>query len=89
MTTTSAAALRSQEDATIAEKKRLALAYLNEAWNGALAEGVDPEILAHAALFTALADLISTYGEEAVAELTRSLPRRVQALEFSVTRSVQ
>jgi hypothetical protein len=83
------AAQRSQEDALIAEKKRLALAYLSEAWNGAMAAGVDPEILAHAALFTALADLIATYGEEAVAELTKTLPRRVQALEFSLDRTVQ
>jgi hypothetical protein len=89
MTTAGTAAVRSQEEATIAEKKRLALNYLNEAWNGALAEGVDPEILAHAALFTALADLISTYGEDAVAELTKTLPHRVKAMEFSLLRTVQ
>jgi len=79
----------SKEDAVIAEKKRLALAYLSEAWDGAMAEGVDPEIVAHAALFTALADLIAIYGEDAVAELTNTLPRRVQALEFSLDRMVQ
>jgi hypothetical protein len=73
----------------IAEKKRVALAYLGEAWDGALAEGVDSEILAHAALFTALSDLIGTYGEEAVAELAESLPSRVRSLEFSLTRIVQ
>lgn len=70
--------------ATIAEKKRVALAYLSEAWDGAMAEGVDPEILAHAALFTALVDLIATYGEEPVAELATSLPRRIRDLEFTV-----
>jgi hypothetical protein len=73
----------------IAEKKRVALAYLGEAWDGAMAEGVDSEILAHAALFTALSDLIGTYGEEAVAELAESLPSRVRSLEFSLTRIVQ
>jgi hypothetical protein len=72
------------EDITIAEKKRVALAYLSEAWDGAIAEGVDSEILAHAALFTALCDLIATYGEEPVAELATSLPRRIRALEFTV-----
>jgi hypothetical protein len=77
------------ENASIAEKKRVALAYLSEAWDGAMAEGVDSEILAHAALFTALADLIATYGEEAVAELTKTLPRRVEALEFSLYRQMQ
>jgi len=72
------------EDFTIAEKKRVALAYLSEAWDGAIAEGVDSEILAHAALITALCDLIATYGEEPVAELAKTLPRRIRALEFTV-----
>jgi hypothetical protein len=72
------------DHATIAEKKRVALEYLSEAWDGAIAEGVDSEILAHAALFTALCDLIATYGEEPVAELTKSLPRRIRDLEFTV-----
>ena len=89
MTITPETVVQSREDSTIAEKKRVALAYLSEAWDGALAEGVDPEILAHAALFTALADLVETYGEEAVAELTASLPRRVRNLEFSLQRVVQ
>ena len=83
------AAARADEDIAIAEQKRLALTYLGEAWDGAMAEGVDAEIVAHAALFTALADLIGTYGEDAVAEFVRTLPRRVQALEFSVDRTVQ
>ncbi len=69
---------------TIAEQKRVALAYLGEAWDGALAEGVDSEILAHAALFTALCDLIATYGEEPVAELAKTLPKRIRAREFTV-----
>jgi hypothetical protein len=77
------------EERAIAEKKRLALAYLTEAWDEAMAEGVDPEILAHASLFTALADLIGTYGEEAVADLAKGLPGRIRAFEFSVERTVQ
>jgi len=72
------------EEMPIAEKKRLALAYLSRAWDGALAEGVDPEIVAHAALFTALCDLIATYGEEPVAELANTLPRRIRDFEFTV-----
>jgi hypothetical protein len=83
------AAARSIEERAIAEKKRLALAYLTEAWDEAVAEGVDSDILAHAALFTALSDLIGTYGEQAVAKLAEGLPRRIQAFEFSLARSVQ
>jgi hypothetical protein len=83
------AAMSSIEERAIAEKKRLALAYLTEAWDEAVAEGVDSDILAHAALFAALADLIGTYGEQAVAKLAEGLPRRIQAFEFSLSRSVQ
>jgi hypothetical protein len=78
-----------QEERAIAEKKRIALAFLTEAWDDALAEGVDPEILAHAALFTALSDLVMTYGEEAVATLANSLSGRIRAFEFSLVRDLQ
>jgi hypothetical protein len=80
---------RKADDAAIAEKKRVALAYLTEAWDGAIAEGVDSEILAHAALFTALSDLISVYGEDAVADLAETLPNRVRAQEFTIGRQIQ
>jgi hypothetical protein len=88
--TTADEALCVKEGMSIAEKKRVALGYLSDAWDGALAEGVDSEILAHAALFTALCDLIATYGEEPVAELAKTLPKRIRALEFTVDeRSIQ
>lgn len=80
---------RQQEAVAIAEKKRVALNYLAGAWEDAIAEGVDSEILAHAALFAAFSDLIATYGEDAVAELARRLPERIGAGEFSLDRSVQ
>jgi hypothetical protein len=89
MPETSAISAQESEDRLITEKKRLALAYLSEAWDEALAEGVDSEILAHAALFTALADLIATYGEDAVAGLAETLPRRIQAREFTVSPPIQ
>jgi hypothetical protein len=88
MTTTETLAIK-RDDQTIAEKKRVALAYLMEAWDDALAEGVDPEILAHAAFFAAFADLVTIYGEEAVAELADGLGARIRAGEFSLDRSVQ
>ena len=78
------------DEISIAEKKRVALACLSEAWDEAMAEGVDSEIVAHAALFTALCDLIAAYGEEPVAELATSLPKRIRAREFTVDdRSLQ
>ncbi|MHA1157420.1 MAG: hypothetical protein ACTSP2_01555 [Alphaproteobacteria bacterium] len=77
------------DDALIAEKKRLALSCLSAAWHEAAAEGVDPDIIAHAALFTALSDLVETYGETAVAELAGTLPGRIEAREFSINQVVQ
>jgi hypothetical protein len=89
MTITMRTHARAREDATIAADKRRALDHLSEAWRDAMAEGVAPEIFAHAALFVAFADLVATYGENAVAELARSLPGRIEALEFTVDRAVQ
>jgi hypothetical protein len=89
MTSTVEPQTRANDDAGIAAHKRRALDHLSDAWNEAMAEGVAPEIFAHAALFIAFADLVSTYGEEAVAELARSLPRRIEALEFTLDRAVQ
>ncbi len=73
----------------IAEQKRVALAYLTQAWDDAVADGVDSDILAHAALFAALSDLITSYGEVAVAELAATLEDRIINREFTVHRTVQ
>jgi hypothetical protein len=78
-----------REEPTIAEKKRLALTCLSDAWDEAMAEGVDPDILAQAALFTALADMVAAYGEQAVAEFAAKLPKRIRDFEFSVDVTVQ
>ena len=47
-----------------------ALRYILDAWEEALHDGIEPEMLANAALFAALADLIASYGEDAVAKMT-------------------
>ena len=51
--------------------------------------GVAPELIAYAALVTALSDLVGAFGEEAVATLARGLERRVLVGEFTLGRSVQ
>ena len=66
------------------EQKQTALSYLNEAWAEARHEGVDGDCLAQASLFTALAELVSTYGEDAVAMFVEGLPARVKNGEFSL-----
>jgi len=73
----------------IAEQKKVALAYLIQAWDEAVAEGVESDVLAHAALFAALSDLVNSYGEEAVADLATTLEGRIRNREFSLARSIQ
>ena len=64
------------------EQKQAALSYLNEAWAEARHEGVDGDCLAQASLFTALAELVSTYGEDAVGKFVEGLSGRVRNGEF-------
>lgn len=65
------------------EQKAMALDAILEAWDGALARGVEPAMLASTAIFAALTDMVELYGEEAVAELCAGLPERVRRGEFT------
>jgi hypothetical protein len=71
------------------EQKRLALDYLQDAWAEADHDGVEGDCLAQTALFLALAELISTYGEEAAASYAEKLAPRIRNGEFSVELSRQ
>src|SRR6266567_4162899 len=71
------------------EQKQAALCYLNEAWAEARHEGIDGDCLAQASLFTAFAELVSTYGEDAVAKFVEGLPVRVRNGEFSISLAKQ
>ena len=71
------------------EQKQAALSYLNEAWAEARHDGVDGDCLAQASLFTAMAELVSTYGEDAVAKFVEGLPTRVRNGEFSLALAKQ
>ena len=66
-------------------QKREALIRFSAVWQDALGAGIEPDILAHVALFTALRDLVMTYGESAVAEFAERLPERIAAGEFTVS----
>ena len=66
------------------EQKQAALHYLNEAWAEARHDGVDGDCLAQASLFAALAELVNTYGEDAVAKFIEGFPARVRNGEFSL-----
>jgi predicted YcjX-like family ATPase len=76
-------------DANPAEEKQLALQFLLDAWEEAAYEGVDRDCIATAAIFAALSELITTYGEEPVAVMCARLPERVRSGEFTLVRSQQ
>ncbi len=65
-------------------QKALALDLLLDAWDKALAKGVEPEMLASVAIYAALADMVDNYGVEPVAEMCEELPARVRAGEFTL-----
>lgn len=65
-------------------QKREAFARLSAVWQDALGAGIEPDIIAHVALFTALGDLVATYGEAAVADFAERLPERITSGEFTV-----
>ena len=71
------------------EQKLLALGYLQEAWAEARLEGIDGDCLAQACLFAALAEFVTTYGEEAAASFTDGLSTRIRNGEFSLDQSRQ
>ena len=77
------------EPATDQEQKQAALSYLNEAWAEARLDGVDDDCMAMACLFAALAQLVTTYGEDAAAQYTEGLPRRVRNGDFTLDRPRQ
>jgi hypothetical protein len=67
------------------DQKKAALNYLNEAWAEARHDGVDGDCLAQASLFAALAELVGTYGEDAVADYLEGIPLRVRNGEYSLS----
>jgi hypothetical protein len=82
--TTAAQIQAAREDVADDEQKRRALGYLQEAWTEAHHDGVEADCLAQTALFLALVELISTYGEEPAARYAERLAARIRNGEFSV-----
>lgn len=81
--------MRAREPVPDHEQKRIALGYLQEAWAEALLDGIDSDCLAQACLFTALAELVTTYGESAAATFAEGLAARIRNGEFSLDQARQ
>ena len=70
-------------DALVREEKRLtAVESHNEAWAEGLSAGIEPEIIAEAALATAFVELVRCSGETAALALLDRMREKVVAGEF-------
>jgi hypothetical protein len=70
-------------DALVREEKRLtAVESHSEAWAEGLSAGIEPEIIAEAALSTAFGELLRSSGESAALMLLDRMREKVVAGEF-------
>jgi hypothetical protein len=67
------------------DKKGRALALILDAWEQALADGAEPEVVASVAIYAALADMVDRHGQDAVADFCATLPERARRGEFTLT----
>jgi hypothetical protein len=67
----------------------MAFGYVQEAWAEARLDGIDGDCLAQACLFTALAEFVTTYGEDAAATFAEGLSARIRNGEFSLNQPRQ
>ncbi|AJY46610.1 hypothetical protein [Martelella endophytica] len=77
------------DDMIVHEKMQAALEYQNEAWADGVADGIEPEIIADAALSLAMRETVRMIGEEGAEAMLESLRERMLAGEFSPDRTVQ
>ena len=77
------------DDMIVHEKRQAALEYQNEAWADGMADGIEPEIIADAALDLAIRETVRIHGEDAAEAMLTSLRDRILAGEFSSSRTLQ
>jgi len=63
-----------------------ALNYILEAWDEATETGIASELMAYAAIYTALTDLVAAFGEDSVVSLVNGLGPRVRKGEFTLSK---
>ena len=66
------------------ERRLYALDLILDAWEAALAEGVNADLLASTAIFAALTDMVENHGEEVTAQMAEGLAARVRDGEFTL-----
>ena len=71
------------------EDRQLALEHLAHAWDCAQDDGIASPAMSHAAIYAALAALVTEHGEDRVADFITTLPPRIRAGEYSLEKTVQ
>jgi hypothetical protein len=66
-----------------------ALDFILQAWEEGTGSGIAPELMAYAAIYAALTELVTAFGESAVATLVAGLGPRVEKGEFTLYRARQ
>jgi len=77
------------DEMIIHEKMQTALEHQVEAWADGVADGIEPEIIADAALVTVMRETVKLFGEEGAEAVLDDLKSRILAGEFSPDRLIQ
>lgn len=83
------ASLKEIDDLIVHEKMQAALEYQTEAWADGRADGIEPEIIAEAAMLFAMRETVRLQGEEGAEALLEQLRERILSGEFSPNRTIQ
>jgi hypothetical protein len=77
------------DEMIVYEKMQTAMEHQVEAWADGVADGIEPEIIADAALVTVMRETVKLYGEDDAEALLEDLKQRLVAGEFSPDRRIQ
>ncbi|WP_394688649.1 hypothetical protein [Hoeflea sp.] len=77
------------DELIIQEKLQVALELQHDAWAESTADGIETEIIADAAMITAIRETVRALGEDQAEALIDSLRERILAGEFSPERVLQ
>lgn len=83
------ASLKEIDELIVHEKMQAALEYQTEAWADGRADGIEPEIIAEAAVLFAMRETVRLQGESGAEALLDQLKERILAGEFSPNRTIQ
>lgn len=77
------------DELIIQEKLQVAMELQHDAWAESVADGIEPQIIADAAMITAIRETVRTLGEDQAEALVEALRERILSGEFSPERVLQ